>query len=103
MIATWLHPATLASETVNPDEQRQLISGALPIAGLFVLVLGLALFFLWRSMTKQMRKIDTSLPEGRDDREQALDRHLTEEAVARGEQEEGDSDTPPPAPGSSGS
>jgi hypothetical protein len=50
-----------------------------------------------------MRKIDTSLPAGRDDREQAMDRELTEEAVARGEAQEAQSDeTPPDKPGTSG-
>ena len=40
-------------------------------------------------MTKQMRKIDPSLPQGRDDREQALDQQLTQEAVERGEAADG--------------
>jgi hypothetical protein len=83
--------ATVWAETTDPDEQRSLITSALPIAGLFVLVLLVAVFFLWRSMTKQMRKIDPNLPEGRDDREQALDRRLTERAVERGA--EADDDT----------
>jgi len=37
-----------------------------------------------------MKKIDPSLPQGRDDREQALDRRLTQEAVERGEAEDED-------------
>lgn len=86
---TWtfaLASVLAADEVPNPDEQQKLISGALPIAGLFVVVLGIALFVLWKSMNKQMRKIDSALPEGADDKEQALDRSLTEEAVARGEE-----------------
>lgn len=86
---TWtfaLASVLAADEVPNPDDQQRLISGALPIAGLFVVVLGIALFVLWKSMNKQMRKIDSALPEGADDREQALDRTLTEEAVARGEE-----------------
>lgn len=102
MTATWPDPVTLASETVDPETQSRLISGALPIAGLFLLVLGIALFLLWRSMNRQMSKIDANLPQGRDDREQALDRRLTEEAVARGEEEEPETPTPPSTPGSSG-
>ena len=43
------------------------------------------MFFLWRSMSKQMKKIDPSLPDGPDDHEQARDRAITREAVERGE------------------
>ena len=43
------------------------------------------MFLLWRSMSKQMKKIDPSLPDGPDDREQARDRAITREAVKRGE------------------
>jgi|GEM_PF-2115993 len=86
MITTVQSLTVLAEETVNPDDQQAMISGALPIAGLFVLALGVVIFILWRSMTKQMGKIDKSLPAGRDDREQAMDRALTQEAVARGEE-----------------
>ena len=88
----------LAEEPIDVEKQQQLISGALPIAGLFVLVLGIALFLLWRSMRKQIGRIDSSLPAGADDREQVRDRLLTEEAVARGESDE--ASTPDePAPG----
>jgi hypothetical protein len=49
-------------------------------------------------MRKQIGRIDSSLPAGADDREQARDRLLTEEAVARGESDE--ASTPDePAPG----
>ncbi|HAN70141.1 MAG TPA: hypothetical protein DCQ36_00925 [Actinobacteria bacterium] len=101
--ATVMAQGLLVEEPVDPQKQQALISGALPIAGIFLLVLGIALFVLWKSMNKQMRKIDTSLPAGRDDREQAMDRELTEEAVARGEAQEAQSDeTPPDKPGTSG-
>jgi hypothetical protein len=86
MITTVQALTVLAEETVNPDDQQAMISGALPIAGLFVLALGVVIFILWRSMNKQMGKIDKSLPAGGDDREQAMDRALTQEAVARGEE-----------------
>lgn len=80
--AAWM---TVLSETSDPDQMKTLIDNALPIAGLFVLVLGVVVYFLWRSMSKQIKKIDPSLPEGEDDREQARDRQLTQEAVERGE------------------
>jgi flagellar biosynthesis/type III secretory pathway M-ring protein FliF/YscJ len=84
-----------ADEPVNPEQQQALISGALPIAGIFVLALLIALFVLWKSMNRQMRKIDSSLPAGRDDQEQALDRRLTQEAVARGERAAADAPSDP--------
>ncbi len=92
--------ATLPAETTNPDDQQALISGALPIAGVFVAVLLIAVFFLWRSLRKQMGKIDTSLPGGRDDQEQALDRRLQDEAVARGAEDDADGASSPGATGS---
>lgn len=90
-VAGAVSAAVVWAETTDPDEQKVLITNALPIAGLFVLLLLIAVFFLWRSMSKQMRKIDPSLPEGRDDREQAYDRTLTEQAVERGSEAD---DTP---------
>lgn len=62
-----------------------LIDNALPIAGLFVLVLLGAVFLLWLSMRRQLRKIDPSLPMDSAERTQELDRRLTERAVERGE------------------
>jgi hypothetical protein len=82
------HAASFGSvlaETTDPDVQKSLIDNALPIAGLFVLLLFVAVFLLWRSMNRQMKKIDPELPSGRDDREQAADRRLTQEALERGE------------------
>lgn len=77
--------ATVVAEEIDPDSRETLIDNALPIAGLFVLVLGFAMFLLWRSMSKQMKRIDPSLPDGPDDREQARDRARTREAVEHGE------------------
>ena len=77
--------ATVVTEDMNEETRKSLIDNALPIAGLFVLVLGIALFLLWRSMNRQMKKIDPALPDGPDDREQAADREMTAEAVERGE------------------
>ena len=45
----------------NPDLST-VIDGAGPIAGLFVLLVAIALFFLMRSMNKQLKKVDPSLP-----------------------------------------
>ena len=66
--------ARCSREDIDPDQQASLIDQAGPIAGLFVLALGIAMFFLWRSMSKQMKRIDPTPADGRDDREQALDR-----------------------------
>ena len=75
----------VGADDFDPDTRETLIDNALPIAGLFVLVLGVAMFILWRSLSKQIKKIDPALPDGPDDREQAMDRRLTEDAVERGE------------------
>lgn len=92
---TWSMAAVVLTEDPpDPQKQQELISGALPIAGLFILVLAIAILLLWLSMRRQMTKIDSSLPAGADDREQALDRRLTEEAVERGEQEAAESAEP---------
>ena len=47
----------------------QVIDGAGPITGLFVLLLGVAVFFIWRSLNKQMKKVDATLPGGPEDAE----------------------------------
>ncbi|MBI1351011.1 MAG: hypothetical protein GC156_07830 [Actinomycetales bacterium] len=78
-------PAAVLAETTDPEQQKTLIDNALPIAGLFVLLLLIAVYFLWRSLNKQIKKIDPDLPAGRDDKEQAFDRELTQEAAERGE------------------
>ena len=79
---------------LSTDDQRsqmaKLIDDAGPIAGLFVVVLGVALFFLWRSLNKQIKRISPELPEGEHDLEQEADREDTERAVERGEDAEDD-------------
>lgn len=96
---TWSIAAAVWSEDPpDPQKQQELISGALPIAGLFILVLAIAILLLWLSMRKQMTKIDSNLPEGADDREQALDRRLTQEAVERGERDAAASSDPQDEP-----
>jgi len=78
--------ASVALETTDEKQSEiaKLIDDAGPVAGLFVLVLGIVLFFLWKSMSRQLKRIDPSLPTGPDQREQELDRQLTERAVERG-------------------
>ena len=84
--------ALLAIAVFTADDQQtemsKLIDDAGPIAGLFVLILLIAMFFLWRSLNKQIKRIDPTLPAGPDDEQQALDRELTEDAVKRGEEAE---------------
>lgn len=78
--------AGVLAEDMDQDTRNTLINNALPIAGLFVVLLLIAVYLLWRSMNKQMKKINPELPAGPDDRLQARDRLLTKEAVQRGEQ-----------------
>lgn len=81
----------------DPDEMSKLIDDAGPVAGLFVLVLGIAIFFLWRSMNKQLKRIDPALAPGADDTEQELDRALTREAVEERDAAMPDADESPHA------
>lgn len=39
-----------------------LVDKAGPIAFLFVLALGVALYFIWKSMNKQLKKVDVNIP-----------------------------------------
>lgn len=48
----------------DQSDLSSIIDSAGPIAGLFVVLLGVALFLLWRSMNRQLRRIDPDLPEG---------------------------------------
>jgi hypothetical protein len=59
------------TDTQDDDVMRALIDNAGPIAMCFVVALGIALVFLYRSMRKQMSRIDPSIPES--DRERARD------------------------------
>ncbi len=70
------------------EEMRSIIDGAGPITGLFVALLAIAIFVIYKSMSRQMKSIDPDLPMGTDDREQAADRAYTEEAIERGEREQ---------------
>jgi hypothetical protein len=66
------------------DDLNAVIDGAGPIAGLFMLLLGIAIFVIWKSMNRQLKKIDPNLPPGRADRRLMADEQYTEEAEARG-------------------
>ena len=68
------------------EDLSSVIDGAGPLAGLFVLLLAVAVFIIWKSMNRQFKRIDPALPMGRDDREQAADRQYTEQAVEQGEE-----------------
>jgi hypothetical protein len=69
-------------------EMSRIIDSAGPITGLFVILLAIGIFIIYKSLNRQINKIDPELPPGRDDREQAEDRAATERAVERGEHEE---------------
>lgn len=66
----------------------RIIDSAGPITALFVILLAIGIFIIYKSLNRQMRKINPDLPLGPDDREQAADRAATEEAIERGEREE---------------
>lgn len=70
------------------DPLKPLIDKAIPISGLFVLALAVAVFFLWRSMNKQVRRINPDLPEGAADLQRDADAEYTAQAVERGEQQD---------------
>ena len=85
-----LHAVVVLSADDQRSQMAKLIDDAGPIAGLFVVVLGVALFFLWRSLNKQIKRISPDLPSGEHDLEQEADREYTEQAVERGEDAEDD-------------
>ena len=63
------------------------VDGGLRTVGIIVLILGIAVFLLWKSMNRQMKKISVDLPPGPQDERIAEDEHFTEEAMMRGEEE----------------
>lgn len=44
------------------DAMKSIIDQAGPIALLFVILLGLALVLLWKSMNRQLKRVDENLP-----------------------------------------
>lgn len=72
----------------DEDQMKTVIDQAGPIAMLFVILLGVAVFIIWKSLKKQMGRINPDLPMGADDRRRAADAEATAEAVERGEDEQ---------------
>jgi hypothetical protein len=63
----------------NQTDFQSIIDGAGPIAGLFVLLVGIAVLVIWLSMNRQIKKINPELPAGKNERRvsQELD-HIAE-------------------------
>ena len=76
-------PSPLPEEP--PIDPSRVTPGILGFLSFMFLVV--AVFLLYRSMRKQMSKVDPNLPEGPGDKERAEDARLTEEAEARGEEQ----------------
>jgi len=68
----------------DPTTLQEIIDQAGPIAGLFVLLLGVALVLLFRSMNRQIKRIDPELPMGRREQERAEDAARTQQALQAG-------------------
>ena len=92
-------PSPLPEEP--PIDPSLVTPGLLGLISFLFLVVAIVL--LYRSMRKQMAKVDPNLPDGPGDAERAADAHLTEEAEERGEQEDGTGTSGGPGtPGSPG-
>ncbi|MDP2013196.1 MAG: hypothetical protein Q8L05_03115 [Actinomycetota bacterium] len=52
----------LLTEAANDEAMRSLIDKAGPIAMLFVVLIAVALFFLFRSMKRQLKRVDEHFP-----------------------------------------
>jgi hypothetical protein len=63
------------------------VDGGLRTVGIIVLILGIVVFLLWKSMNRQIKKINIELPPGPQDERIAADEYFTEEAVVHGEEE----------------
>ena len=81
------------------DDLNSVIDGAGPIAGVFFLFLGIAIFVIWKSMNRQIKKINPDLPPGRADRLRMADEEYTAEAEARGAEGAAQTEEPKPADG----
>ena len=76
-------PSPLPEEP--PIDPSRVTPGLLGLVSFLFLVVAVVL--LYRSMRKQMKKVDPALTQGPGDRERAEDARLTEEAEKRGESE----------------
>lgn len=81
----------------DQDELKAVIDRAGPIAMMFVIALGIAIFVIWRAMKRSISRIDPELPLGVDEQRRIADAQFTERAVERGEQQ---SQAPDRLPGS---
>lgn len=78
-------PSPLPEEP--PIDPSRVTPGLLALVS-FVFLL-VAIFLLYRSMRKQIGRVDPNLPDGPGDAERAADARYTEEAEERGSQEPG--------------
>ncbi|MBM3688627.1 MAG: hypothetical protein FJW80_03040 [Actinobacteria bacterium] len=69
-----------------PIDPSRVTPGILGLVSFLFLVVAVTL--LYRSMRKQMAKVDPNLPEGPADKERAEDARLTEEARKRGREDD---------------
>jgi hypothetical protein len=76
-------PSPLPEEP--PIDPSRVTPGMLGLASFVFLVIAIVL--LYRSMRKQMSKVDPQLPDGPGDVERAMDAEYTEEAEERGADE----------------
>lgn len=84
-----------AAQGDDPDAMRKLIDNAGPLAMAFLVALGVAIWLLFRSLRRQLGRIDPELPPGPKDLEQARDRQVILDAMERGART---ADGDPPAP-----
>ncbi len=77
-------PSPLPTEP--PIDPSRVTPGVLALISVLFLVIAIVL--LYRSMRKQISKVDPNLPEGPGDAERAMDAQLTEEAEERGSDEQ---------------
>lgn len=52
----------LLAEVANDDTMKSLIDNAGPVAMLFVVTIGVAMFFLFKSMRRQLKRVDEHFP-----------------------------------------
>ncbi|MEY3733369.1 MAG: hypothetical protein RL347_728 [Actinomycetota bacterium] len=83
-------PSPLPSEP--PIDPSRVTPGLLALVSLVFLIIAVVL--LYRSLRKQLSKVDPNLPEGPGDAERAADERYTEEAEERGSEESGSGESP---------